>query len=70
MFQALHSRDDKDKVYVSWNEERDLYSIVDSVDVTIYRHEKHKNKTKERQITAASGSNININNLRKTTMKI
>ena len=46
---------------------RGLTSIVDCVDATIQKLKKYTKKSKERLITAASNSNVNIKTNSKTT---
>ena len=64
MHEALHSRDDVDRLYVSLKEGgRVLGRIEDSVNASIQRHEYYKEKRKRRLITTTKN---NIDNIRIT----
>ena len=66
MHKALHSRNDRDKLYWSGKEGgRGQASIVDCVDVTIRQLEENIIKSKEFLLTAASNNNANIRSNRK-----
>ena len=68
MHKALHPRDDTDRLYVSRKEGgRGLVNIEDCVDATIQALEEYTQKSKERLITAARNSNINIWTSKNTT---
>ena len=51
MHKALHQRDDTDRQFVSRKEGRRLASIEDSEDVSIWRLEGIRYKSKERLLT-------------------
>ena len=69
MHKALHPIDDP---YSMWRKEgeRKLISVEDNVDETIQRHEEYTIDSKERRITAAINSNINIKDKQKNDNKI
>ena len=53
---ALHPRNDIDRLYVSKEKERGLASMEDHVNESRQRLEKYIKKSKERQIRAPSNS--------------
>ena len=68
MNKALHSRDDKDKLYVSRKEGgRGLANIENCVEATIQGLEEYTKKSEERLVMAANNSRCNIWTNRKTT---
>ena len=63
---ALHPRDDIDRLYVSRKEgEREFTNIEDCIDASIQRLKKNTKMNKEILITAANNSNGNVKNKQK-----